>query len=120
MANEPASASEQEKEIELWVHHFGGLPGSVLDECGVHDRSNWKVDEFTSICQHIIREKGAERFTLMARGLEESLQGRRAEREIYWHELALRVDRASVWIFNVAYTLIWVILLIAQETGSFD
>ena len=109
-----------EKQIELWVHHFGGLPGSVLDACGVQQYSKWGVDDFKSICQQVIREKGADRFGLMARGLEESILGRQAENEMYWHEMALRVDRASLWLFNGSYTLIIVALYVLREWGVFD
>ena len=109
-----------DKEIELWIHHFGGLTGSVLDACGVREHSKWRVDDFKSICQHVIREKGADRFGLMARGLDESIQGSLAENEMYWHELALRVDRASMWLFFGMYTLIIITLYALRELGVFD
>ena len=109
-----------DKEIELWVHHFGGLSGSVLDACGVREHRKWQVDDFKSICQHVIGEKGADRFGQMARGLEESIQGRNAENEMYFHELALRVDRWSLWGFFGTYTFIIGTLYALREWGVFD
>ena len=109
-----------EDQIETWVNHFGGLPGNVLDACGVRDHKKWQVDEFKSICQHVIGEQGKDKFQAMLRGVEDSIQGRLAEHEMYWHALALKVDYESRWIFNVGYTACWFGLWMMRDTALFD
>ena len=56
----------------------------------------------------------------MLRGVEDSIQGRLAEHEMYWHALALKVDYESRWIFNVGYTACWFGLWMMRDTALFD
>ena len=108
-----------EVEIEMWIHHFGGLRGDVLDACGVRDHKKWQVDEFREICRHVIEQKGHEPFGVMAKGLEDSIKGRVDEIEIYYHMLALRIDQWSKYLFFGGYTICVVVLFAARAWGGF-
>ena len=92
-------------EIEAWVHHFGAVPGKVLHECGVLGRTQWSVDEFKAICQHTIKQFGADKFALMVRAVEETKAESLNTRTLYWHTLAIKFDRWCFYLFNATYTL---------------
>ena len=68
----------------------------------------------------MIREKGVDKFSAMAKGLEDSINGRSMELEIYWHSLALRVDDWSKVLFFGGYTIIIFGLYIVRSEGGFD
>ena len=108
-----------EIDIEMWIHHFGALPGNVLHQCGVTDHKKWQVDEFREICRHVIEQKGHADFGVMANGLEASIKGRVDEIEIYYHMLALKIDQWSKYLFFSGYTICIFVLFMAREWGGF-
>lgn len=105
------------KDIESWVHHFGAVPGAVLHECGVLGRSEWTVDEFKAICLHAVQHFGGDKFNLMVRGVEETKAESMATRVLYWHTLAIRIDRWCIVAFTSLYTLALVILHLYRDWG---
>lgn len=76
----------------------------------MQSHSRWTVDEFKAICQRTISLHGHAKFSLMVTGLGETQATRRAEKQMYYHTLAIRIDRACMLAFTALYTLTLVAL----------